>query len=57
VDVVFTPDVHAIRSFEFHKARQAIHAGETEAEARLPEVRHAAARRPRRRYWSRGSNS
>jgi NTE family protein len=57
VDVVMAPDVHAVRAFEFHKARQAIHAGHVEAEAKLDEIREVLARRRRRRYWSRGSNS
>ncbi len=47
VDVVLTPDVHDVRSFEFHKARQAIHAGEREAEARIPEIQNVLLRRRR----------
>ena len=51
VDVVIGPDVHSIRSFEFHKARKAIHAGLIETEKHLPEIRKALERRgPRRRY-------
>jgi NTE family protein len=51
VDVVFTPDVRGIRAFDFQKARQAIHAGEREAEARMPEVKQVLA--ARRRIWRR----
>ncbi len=52
VDVVIGPDVHSIRSFEFHKARKAIHSGLIETEKHLPEIRKALERRgPRRRYW------
>lgn len=51
VDVVIGPDVHSIRSFEFHKARKAIHAGLIATEKHLPEIRKALERRgPRRRY-------
>lgn len=58
VDVVLTPDVRAIRTFEFHKGAEAIAAGETEANVRLEEVRAAiGSRRRRRAYWSRVSNS
>jgi NTE family protein len=59
VDVVLTPDVHGIRSFEFHKARSAIHAGEREAEARIPEIQNVLQRRrrPSRRSYASGSSS
>ena len=54
VDVILGPDVHDIRSFEFHKARQAILAGLVEARAQLPAIRRALERRPRRRrQWAR----
>jgi NTE family protein len=47
VDVVIEPDVHGIRSFEFHKARQAIQAGEAAGEAGIePLRRHLRRRRP-----------
>ncbi|MFQ5697503.1 MAG: patatin-like phospholipase family protein [Myxococcota bacterium] len=49
VDVVLTPRVHAIRSFEFHRARQAIHAGREEVRSHLGEIRTALRRRRRRR--------
>ncbi|MFQ5515315.1 MAG: patatin-like phospholipase family protein [Myxococcota bacterium] len=39
VDLVLEPDVHGIRSFEFHRARQAIRAGRSEAERLIPELR------------------
>jgi NTE family protein len=58
VDVVLTPDVHGIRSLEFHKGRQAIAAGAAAAEAELGRIQELVKRRRRlRRYWSRGSNS
>ena len=41
VDGVLEPEVHGIRSFEFHKSRQAIHAGRRETELRLSEIRAA----------------
>jgi NTE family protein len=50
VDVVLAPDVHDIRSLEFHRARRAIQAGCTEVEARLDQIRDrltARRRRPR----------
>jgi NTE family protein len=58
VDVVLTPDVHGIRSLEFHKGRNAIAAGARAAEAELPRIQELLKRRRKvRRYWSRGSNS
>ena len=59
VDVVLTPDVHGIRSFEFHKARSAIHAGEREAEVRIPEIQKVLRRRrrPTRRGYASGSSA
>lgn len=49
-DVVIEPDLHGIRSFEFHKARQAIQAGEAAGEAGIePLRRHLRKRRPARR--------
>lgn len=60
-DLVLTPDVHDVRSFEFHKARGAIQAGVRETEARLPEIRRVLARRrPSRRTgyaWGGSSSS
>jgi NTE family protein len=47
VDLVLAPDVHGIRSLEFHKARQAIAAGVAAAEAELPKIRELV-RKPRR---------
>ena len=54
-DVLIEPDVHGIRAFEFHKAKQAIAAGRRAAEQHVPEIqrllrrklsiRHATARR------------
>lgn len=49
VDVVLTPRVDGIRSFEFHKARSAIQSGVRETEGRLPEIRRALKRRTRSR--------
>ncbi|MFI5316127.1 MAG: patatin-like phospholipase family protein [Myxococcota bacterium] len=58
VDVVLTPDVRGIRSFEFHKAARAISAGRKELEAKLPEVRAALRKRAGlARYFSLGSSS
>ncbi len=51
VDVVIGPDVHGIRSFEFHKARKAIHSGLVETEKHLPEIRKAIQRRGRKRGY------
>jgi NTE family protein len=54
VDVLLTPHVEGVRSFEFHRARSAIHAGVLAAEAKLPEIRRAISRRrklPRRRSY------
>ncbi len=45
VDVVIEPDVHGIRSFEFHKARQAIQAGEAAGEAGIEPLRRHLRRR------------
>jgi len=45
VDVIIEPDVHGIRSFEFHKARQAIAAGEAAVESRLDDLRRQLRRR------------
>ena len=45
VDVVIEPDVHGIRSFEFHKARQAIEAGEAAVEGCLDELHRQLRRR------------
>jgi NTE family protein len=57
-DVVLAPDVHGIRSLEFHKGRQAIAAGVAAVEAELPRIQEILKRRRRlRRYWSRGSYS
>ena len=49
VDVVIEPEVRGIRAFEFHKARQAIAAGERATEASLDEIRQKLARRMRAR--------
>jgi NTE family protein len=49
VDVILEPDVHSIRSFEFHRARAAIRAGRIEVEGRLGDIRAALARRRRTR--------
>ena len=58
VDVVLTPDVRGIRSFEFHKAARAVNAGRKELEAKLPEIRAALRRRAGlSRYFSLGSSS
>jgi len=45
VDVVIEPDVHGIRAFEFHKARQAISAGEHAADESLEALRRQMRRR------------
>ncbi len=54
VDLVLAPDVHGIRSLEFHKGRQAIAAGVAAAESELPKLRELI-RKPRRlgRYFER----
>lgn len=58
VDVVLTPDLGGIRSFEFHKAPRAVNAGRRELEAKLPEIRTALRRRAGlARYFSLGSSS
>jgi NTE family protein len=60
VDVLLSPRVAEIRSFEFHKARKAIRAGEREAEAHLSEIVRAVARRRRvgrRTYRSKSLSS
>ena len=59
VDVVLTPDVRGIRSFEFHKAELAIAAGRSELEAKLPQIRALLPRKRAglRRYFSLGSSS
>lgn len=49
VDVLIEPDVHGIRAFEFHKARQAIQAGLHAVDAHLPEIQRALRRRRRTR--------
>lgn len=49
VDVVLTPKVHSIRSFEFHRARHAIQAGREEVHSRIEEIQTALRRRRRRR--------
>ena len=60
VDVVLAPDLRGIRSFEFHKAEQAIRAGREALEAKLPEIRALLPRRRAgklARYFSLGSSS
>jgi NTE family protein len=58
VDVVLTPDLGNIRSFEFHKAPRAVSAGRHELEAKLPEIKNALRRRAGlARYFSLGSSS
>jgi NTE family protein len=58
VDVVLTPDLGGIRSFEFHKAARAVSAGRRELESKLPEIRTALRRRAGlARYFSLGSSS
>src|SRR5262249_44921559 len=58
VDVVLTPDLGPIRSFEFHKAPRAVNAGRRELEAKLPEIRAALRKRAGlARYFSLGSSS
>ena len=58
VDVVLAPDVRGIRSFEFHKAEQAMSAGREELAAKLPEIRALLRRRVGlARYFSLGSSS
>lgn len=59
VDVILTPDLRGIRSWEFHKADTAVTAGRAELDAKLPEIL-AALRKPRgvlARYFSLGSSS
>jgi NTE family protein len=46
VDVCITPEVDAIRTFDFHKAAPAIEAGRAATEAALPMI-HRALRRPK----------
>lgn len=38
VDLVLEPDIRSIRSFEYHRAAEAIDAGDAEALRRLPEI-------------------
>jgi NTE family protein len=45
VDVIIEPDVHGIRAFEFHKARQAIQAGEAAGERSIPELQRQLRKR------------
>lgn len=45
VDVLIEPDVHAIRSLEFHKARKGIQAGLRQTRAQIDEIRRALGRR------------
>ncbi len=54
VDLVLAPDVHGIRSLEFHKARQAIAAGESATQAELAKIKELL-KKPRRltRYFER----
>lgn len=49
VDVVIEPAVRGIRTFDFHKAQQAIPAGRHAVEAALPELERALRRRGRTR--------
>ncbi len=44
-DVLIEPDVHGIRAFEFHKAKQAIAAGRRAAELHVPEIQRLLRRR------------
>jgi NTE family protein len=60
VDVLLSPSVSEIRSFEFHKARRAIHAGAHEVEAHLAEIQRAVTgrrRAGRRSYRSKSLSS
>ncbi len=59
VDVVIEPDVHGIRSLEFHKGPKAIAAGYREVGAHIAEIETALRRRRRRgrRYFSASSTS
>ena len=58
VDVVLTPDLRGIRSFEFHKAARAVNAGRRELDSKLPEIRSALRKRAGlSRYFSLGSSS
>jgi NTE family protein len=58
VDVVLTPDVRGIRSFEFHKAALAVSAGREALAAKLPEIRALLEKRSGlARYFSFGSSS
>ena len=47
VDVLIEPDLHGIRAFEFHKAKQAIAAGRRAAEEKVDEVKRALRKRRR----------
>jgi NTE family protein len=58
VDVVLTPELRGIRSFEFHKSERAIAAGRSELDAKLPEIRAVLRKRAGlARYFSLGSSS
>ncbi len=46
VDFILTPDVHGIRTFEFHKAKRAIRAGQSAAEEQLEAIVKQVNRRP-----------
>ena len=48
-DVLIAPEVKGVRSFEFHKAAEAIDAGERAVDENLDEIRAALRRRRRRR--------
>ena len=39
VDVIIEPDVHSVRSLEFQKVREAIHAGLRETREQIDEIR------------------
>jgi len=58
VDVVLTPDLRGIRSWEFHKVEDAVTAGRAALDEKLPEIQ-ARLRPPSglRRYFSLGSSS
>ena len=51
VDVIIAPDVHGIRSLEFHKARRAITAGLHEVQTHVSEIQAQLSRRGPRRGW------